>query len=107
MRKIQLKKLGKEGENGVLDYTVMIKNMLQFPQSGQQGFGVDEIRSNIKILDALEKSEKELLIEEADYIRLKNLVDGAKYGMAHKNIIQFVDDVDHAEAVKVEEKKNE
>lgn len=102
MRRIILKELGVKGEVGVLSYKGLIKNLLQFPQDAQQGFSMSDIRSNVKILDALETSENELILEDADYSRLKTVVEGAKFGLAHANVIQFVDDIAHAEAFKVD-----
>jgi len=104
MRKIILKKLGKEGEVGILSYKEMIKSVLQFPTNPQAGFTIDEIRANVRILDILDKATDEFILEDFDYSKLKTSVDNAKFGMAHANIVQFVDDIDHAEAFAVKEK---
>ena len=104
MRKIILKELGKKGEMGYLSYKETIKGLLQFASDPRVGFTMDEIRSNVKILDILDKADKELILEDFDYSKLKTAIDNAKFGLAHANIIEFVDDIDHAEAFKVEEK---
>ena len=101
MKKIILKKLGNEGESGVLYYKEMIKNLLQFPQDAQKGFTVDEIRANLRILEALEKSDTELTLEDADHEKLKTIIESAKFGMAHKNIVEFVDDIKQAENIEI------
>lgn len=108
MRKIVLKELGTKGDEDYLSYSNAIRGLLRAPTQPNKGLSVEDIRSNIKVLDALDAQKNNiLLLEEAEYLVLKNAVYAGSYIRADHNILQFIDDVDHAEAFKVEDKEAE
>lgn len=90
---IKLKKLGKEGESGQLDYAAMIRVIIQSPTNPQQGLTVEEIRKSVRVLEALDKAKGKLELEDADYDVLKTKVENFRFGLAHKDILTFIDDI--------------
>jgi hypothetical protein len=91
MKRIPLRILGKK-ENG-FDYKLLIKNILSVPVNPQVGLTVDEIRKAVRIMDLIDKSKDKLELEDADYDYLKNRIETNKFAIAHKDIIEFVDDI--------------
>lgn len=107
MKTIELKKLGNKGEDGAIDYKELIQMIVQLPTDPRVGLGVEEIRKAVRILDLLDESKKTLTLEDADYNVLKEKLSNHKFGIAHKNIIVFVDDIDNAKDVVEKKKKTE
>lgn len=55
-------------------------------------FSVDEMRKRLKISDILEDKEKKAYeFEDADFDTLKSLVNGMKWGILNKEVLDFVD----------------
>ncbi len=103
MKTIKLRTLGNEGEEGVLDYKKMLKSIVQLPSDPRQGLSISDIRQAVRVLDGLEGNGAVLQLEDADYSFLKKKIENYKFGLAHKNILTFVDDVLNAQTP-VEEK---
>ena len=83
-------------EDTDLDYKVELRIILATPEDRQAGATVEEMRSAIRVLDALDaldENAKVLELEDADYSYLQNRVENARFAMVHPAIVQFVDDV--------------
>ena len=85
-------------------YRDTIKNVLQIPSDPKEGLKIAEIRNLIKIIDELEtlNDGDNLILEDDLYSVLKTRIDNNSWGYAHKVIVEFVDDIDHAKAVSKE-----
>jgi hypothetical protein len=51
------------------------------------------MRSAIRVLDALEKADGVLELEDADHAWLVTRMQSARFGMVHPAIVEFVDDI--------------
>ena len=92
MKTIPLKVLGKK-EDGLFDYKLIIKNILSVPSNPQVGLTVEDIRKAVRVMDLVDMSKDKLELEDADYDYLKQRVENNKFGIAHKSIVTFIDDI--------------
>lgn len=65
----------------------------------QIGINIEEQRKRMRILDAVEKANDELVLEDADAEILKGLVNAMPWAVVKKEIVQFSDDVSAMENV--------
>lgn len=102
MKTLELKILS-DSDNFKLDYHSQLLACVRAPM-GERGMDIEEMRKSIRVMDVLEKSEsgKWIDLEDADYEHLKQKVGAMRWTMAHRFIVQFVDDVNNAPAVKKE-----
>ena len=73
-----------------LNYKKQIASILENPPDR---VSIDEMRRSIRVLDALEKVEDVLVLEDADFEHLKKVVLAAKWPMVNKVILTFTEDV--------------
>lgn len=80
----------------------VIKLVPQQTQQSQGGLNYDEIKKRIRIEDIIidKKEGDDLKFEDADYEFVKNLAKSHKWGVSHKSIIEFIDDILNAEQIK-------
>jgi hypothetical protein len=52
---------------------------------------VEEMRKRYRILDAIEKADTEILLEDADFEKLKSMVIGFQWWFMSPNLIEFED----------------
>ena len=76
-----------------LSYKSQLEQILRSPANPQAGADYDEIRRSIRILDALEKEDHVLVLEDADYEYLRERVLGTKWPLIDLVVLQFVEDV--------------
>ncbi len=87
----------------MFSYAANIEAILKSPADPQRGAQITEIRKSMAVLDALDKAKGKLILhEESDYLYLKERVDGAWWPFALPAVCEFVDDIDHAQAVSKE-----
>jgi KaiC/GvpD/RAD55 family RecA-like ATPase len=96
MKTIQNKRTTIEADdNGkvvLITYSDLIKTVMR--QAKPDGYNIDEMRKDFRVLDALNgKAQKEIKLEDADFAHLKSKVNTAKYIVHHKDIVDFVDDI--------------
>ena len=93
MRKIELKSVEAVlmGEEQNFSYGDMIKVLLELPENPEKGATIAEVRQSIKVLDALDESDKEIELEDADFAYVLKRVRNAKWASANKVFIDFVD----------------
>lgn len=61
----------------------------------QAGFSIQEMRSRLRIQDAVEKVESDVLhLEDQDAEKLQECVKAMTWGLLHKDIVQFCDDIE-------------
>lgn len=97
MKVIELKK-EKMQDDVYFDYAEMIQAVVASPLNPQQGADINEMRSSIRVLDALEglKAGDTLELKDTDYNHLKLKVEAFKWRQVHKVIVQFVEDIVNA-----------
>ena len=80
-------------EKGEFDYREMLKALVHNPMDGKS-LDIDEVRSSIRLLDALEKGNEEGAdLEDADFAFLVKKIQSIKFTWADPVFINFVDDV--------------
>ena len=97
MKAVPLKKVvttSPSGADGELDYKEYLKTIVAMPNEGQKGLTIEEIRSSMRVLNAIEKVGGDVLdLEDQDYEYMKKKVNAARFGFASAEILQFIDDV--------------
>ena len=77
-----------------VNYAEYIRVIMQAPINPQIGADIEEIRSSIRVLDALDKSTHgEINLEDADYKFFVMKIKTAKFMFVNREILQFVEDV--------------
>lgn len=97
MRKIELKQIEK------LDYRELLKALVTAPAARNGSMSLDEMRRAVKILDALDRAGDTLLLEDADWVFVKDRVANAQYVRADSKIVDFADHVINAVKTEVVE----
>jgi len=97
MKRIPLKKVAvttPEGKEEIMDYKELLEKIVRSPSDRQRGMDINEIRSSLKVLDALEKADGEFIeLEDADFAFMSGKVHEARFFYANHAVLQFVDDV--------------
>lgn len=74
-----------------LNYRDTIRDIARAAPQG--GADLDQVRKQMRILDALERAEDVLVLEDTDHVLLTGLVRAYRWGVADRNIITFCDDI--------------
>jgi hypothetical protein len=92
MKSIELKTLEIEvfGEKQEFSYKEMIKLIMETPSNPQAGTDIGEIRKSIRVLDAIEKADDILELEDSDFSYARQRVLGAKFNSNHRAFSDFV-----------------
>jgi hypothetical protein len=80
-------------EVNLIDYRLLIENVIRTPMDKQAGVGMDEMRKGIRVLDALDAAGQTLLLEDADYDHLKTKTERMSWGLVDRRVLTFIDDV--------------
>lgn len=83
------------GQEQEFDYKDMLVTIMETPQDAK-GATIEEIRKSIRVIDALEKSNEELVLEDNDYAFMMGKVNSTKFTSANKVILDFVEDLKKA-----------
>jgi len=76
-----------------LDYRVLIENVVKVPLDRQTGATIDEMRKAIRVLDALDRAQGVLELEDADWDFLKQKTEKAPWTLVDRRFVQFYDDI--------------
>jgi hypothetical protein len=86
-----------EYEANVIVYGDVITQVIRRPLDPQKGADIEEMRRGIRVMDAVEKSNGQVLeLEDADWEHLKTKTLAMPWGFVDRRILQFVDDVQYA-----------
>lgn len=90
MKLIPLRTDGKFPTIAILDQAVSV---------APNGINPTQMRSRIRILDAIDNAKNDtLLLEDADYSTLVDAVNGMPWAIADRSLLQIIDDVVNAVA---------
>lgn len=89
MKTIILRAAGTHTSKAILTQVVSL--------SPESRIGIDEMRRRCRILDALEKSDGQLLLEDADHETLRKAIEAFPFQIAHRDILAVIDDVMQAD----------
>lgn len=107
MKSVELKVIptsvpGEDGKEVIVDisYKNQLIHLMSIPADGRSA-SIDEMRSSIRVMDALQKvpdpekgSEFPVVeLEDADYTFMKQKVLGSRWPQVDKEILAFIDDV--------------
>jgi hypothetical protein len=93
VKSIPLRTLGPEP---AISYRDVLVEVVRRPLNPQQGIGIAEMRASIKVLDALERSNGTLELEDSDYEHLKAKLDVMQWSVADRRILTMIEDVSAA-----------
>jgi hypothetical protein len=82
-----------EYETNMLDWKEAIKQVIRRPKDPQKGAEIEEIRKGIRVLDAIEKADPVLELEDSDWEHLREKVQVMQWAFIDKRIMTFVDDI--------------
>jgi len=95
VKSIPLKTL--EATDGpAIEYAQVLREVVRRPLDPQKGIDITEMRSSIRLLDAIDAANGTLELEDADYAVLKDKLDHMAWNVADKRIVQLIDDVNGA-----------
>lgn len=94
MKRIPLRRLVGEVPEDMVRWDDVIRQVIRQPQDRQRGADIEEIRSGIRILDALEHSDGQLLeLEDRDWEHLRDKTRAMQWMVVDRRILRFCDDV--------------
>ncbi|HYW88805.1 MAG TPA: hypothetical protein VFB50_13610 [Chloroflexota bacterium] len=98
MKRILLKSLPDPRDpTNRIDYRELVEQVVRVPLNRQTGATIDEMRRSIRVLDALEAAEQDVLtLEDSDWQILKEKVEAFPWGMVDRRLLEFYDDVTSA-----------
>lgn len=97
MKKIPLKKIEQ------FDYREALLGILRNPPR-ERGFSMEDVRQAVKAIEAIELSKTDtVMLEDAVYEFLIKCIQQTRYVTAGKELVQFFEDMEKAESVKVKE----
>lgn len=98
MKRIELKTLPGEGQFPEIRYSDVLKEVIRRPLDPQKGADIPEMRQSIRVLDAIDRSNGVLELEDSDWEHLKQKTLAMPWNVIDKRIVQLVDDVSSAGA---------
>lgn len=95
MKTIQNKRttIEQNADGGVelITYAELLKNVMQ--QRKPEGYSIDDMRKDFRVLDAIGLAPEEITLEDADFDHLKSKMKTMRWAVIHKDLIQFEDDI--------------
>lgn len=97
MKKLENKQTTLKMNDKEAKYSDLIKVCINAPVQG--GFNIQQIKQRLRIADALE-TDGDLKFEDNDADNLEEIVSEFKWATVHKDVVQFVEDVQNMKRVK-------
>lgn len=85
--------LPKDHPSHTIHYRDVVEQVIRAPLNPQGGVGIDEMRQSIRVLDALDKADGTLQLEDADWNHLVAKTKAMQWAFADRRILTFIDDV--------------
>lgn len=93
MKYVQLR-VEQDSEGVTLDWREVTRSIIRRPLDMQKGAEIEEIRKGIRVLDAVDQAEPNLLgLEDADWEHLKEKTLKFAWGVVDRRVLQYIDDV--------------
>lgn len=83
----------KKDENEFTNFADLSKVCVN--QTPKEGLDVTEMRSRLKIMDALESANGEINLEDTESETLKKCVASMKWAIMHKDLVSFIETVEN------------
>jgi hypothetical protein len=93
MKRITMREIPGDAPIEVLKYAEVLREIVRRPLNPQQGASIEEIRQSVRVLDALDKANGTLELEDADYEHLKQKTLAMQWNVIDSRLVKFVDDV--------------
>lgn len=97
MKKLENKQTTLKMNDKEAKYSDLIKICINAPVQG--GFNIQQIKQRLRISEALE-TDGDLKFEDNDADNLQEIVSEFKWATVHKDVVQFVEDVQNMKRVK-------
>ena len=99
MKRIPLRSMSDPGtaEPAVIEWAGVIRAVIRRPLDQQKGVDVQEIRSGIRVLDALDHANGTLELEDADWEHLCTKTRAMQWAFVDRRILSFIEDVTEPE----------
>lgn len=81
---------------GDIEWADVVRQVMRRPKDPSRGVEIDEMRKSIRVLDALDKSNGVLQLEDADWEYLREKTLAMQWGVIDSRIVKFTDDVFNA-----------
>lgn len=91
MKTLKLAKTSVGTDEQPVTYRELIKAVVE--ARNEKGISFVQMAKRLRIIEALEKSNDELVLEDADFELLKELTNEMKWGVVHKDIVKFCEEV--------------
>lgn len=76
-----------------IDYDTALREVIRQPLDRTKGIDVTEMRKSIRVMEALDRANGTLELEDSDYELLKQKTEAMPWGMADRRILELIDDV--------------
>ena len=93
MKRITLRKVTLDQSQETIEWADIVRQVIRKPLNAQAGADIAEMRNSIRVLDALDKSNGVLELEDSDWEHLKQKTMAMQWAVIDRCILQFVDDV--------------
>ena len=80
-------------EGATIDYRDVVQQVIRAPLKPEAGVGIEEMRQSIRVLDALDKANGTLELEDADWNHLVAKTRAMQWAFVDRRILTFIDDV--------------
>lgn len=89
----KLTSLSNGKEEGTLSYNDFLKTIMNI--APKDGYTISEMRQRLKIYAELEPdSNNNINLEDIDFVVVKTCVQAFKWGIANKEVVEFVDHIE-------------
>lgn len=96
MKRIPLRRLvdPQAPELDMVVWADIIRNVIRQPLDRQKGADIGEIRRGIRVLDALERCDGQVLeLEDSDWEHLRDKTQSMPWGVVDRRILRFCEDI--------------
>lgn len=75
------------------EYKTILGALLSQTNAKDEGFTIDQVRTAIKAMDKIESSGDEIAFEDTEYAYVADRVKSARFTVASRDVVEFVDAV--------------
>jgi hypothetical protein len=75
------------------EYKAILGALLSQTNAKDEGFTIDQVRTAIKAMDKIEAAGDDVAFEDTEYAYVAERVKGARFTVASRDVVEFVDAV--------------